>query len=85
LGNYLLVDFGSTYTKIAAVDLEREEIIGWAQAPTTVDTDITIGLNNALSRLWDAYGIDVNRVQGKYACSSAAGGLRLRQSALFQN
>jgi uncharacterized protein (TIGR01319 family) len=75
LGIYLLVDFGSTYTKISAVDLEREEIVGWAQAPTTVDIDITIGLNRALSNLADTYGIDVNNVQGKYACSSAAGGL----------
>jgi uncharacterized protein (TIGR01319 family) len=75
LGIYLLVDFGSTYTKITAVDLAREDIIGWAQAPTTVDTDITIGMNKALSQLTDAYGIDTNRVEGKYACSSAAGGL----------
>jgi uncharacterized protein (TIGR01319 family) len=72
---YLLVDFGSTYTKITAVDLVSEEIVGWAQAPTTVGTDITIGLNKALSKLESASGIDANRVEGKYACSSAAGGL----------
>jgi uncharacterized protein (TIGR01319 family) len=71
----LLVDFGSTYTKIAAADLEREEIIGWAQSPTTVDTDITIGLDKALSNLADTCGIDINKVGAKYACSSAAGGL----------
>jgi uncharacterized protein (TIGR01319 family) len=75
VGIYLLVDFGSTYTKITAVDLEREEIVGWAQAHTTVGTDITIGLNKALSKLAETYGIDANKVQGKYACSSAAGGL----------
>jgi uncharacterized protein (TIGR01319 family) len=74
---YLLVDFGSTYTKIAAVDLEKEEVIGWAQAHTTVDADITIGLYRALSILAETYGIDANKVQGKYACSSAAGGLRI--------
>jgi uncharacterized protein (TIGR01319 family) len=75
LGIYLLVDFGSTYTKATVVDLGREDIIGWAQAPTTVATDITIGLHSALSQLTEAHGIDVNNVQGKYACSSAAGGL----------
>jgi uncharacterized protein (TIGR01319 family) len=75
LGIYLLLDFGSTYTKIAAADLAKEEVIGWAQAPTTVNTDITIGLNKALSKLAETYGIDANKVQGKYACSSAAGGL----------
>lgn len=76
-GIYLLVDFGSTYTKIAAVDLEREEIIGWAQDPTTVDTDITIGLKQALSKLAGTHGIDLKKVRGKYAGSSAAGGLRM--------
>lgn len=75
MGIYLLLDFGSTYTKIAAADLAKEEVIGWAQAPTTVNTDITIGLNKALSKLAETYGIDANKVQGKYACSSAAGGL----------
>jgi uncharacterized protein (TIGR01319 family) len=69
------VDFGSTYTKVAAADLEKEEIVGWAQAHTTVDTDITIGLDGALSQLAKTCGIDLNTIQGKYACSSAAGGL----------
>lgn len=77
MGVYLLVDFGSTYTKVAAVDLEREDIIGWAQAPTTVDTDVTLGLNNALSRLAGACTIDIDHVQGRYASSSAAGGLAM--------
>lgn len=75
LGIYLLVDFGSTYTKVTAVNLESEEIVGWAQASTTVDTDITTGLQKALSKLADTCGIDATKVQGKYACSSAAGGL----------
>jgi uncharacterized protein (TIGR01319 family) len=77
MNTYLLVDFGSTYTKIIAVDIEKELILGRAQAPTTVDTDITIGLNNALSDLVAAYGVDAANVQGKYASSSAAGGLKM--------
>jgi uncharacterized protein (TIGR01319 family) len=77
LGIYLLVDFGSTYTKITALDLQKEEIIGCAQAPTTVDTDITIGFDRALSLLAETFGIDAKNVQGKYACSSAAGGLKM--------
>lgn len=71
------MDFGSTYTKITAADLEKEDIIGWAQAPTTIDTDITIGFNKALSKLAETNGIDVKKVQGRYACSSAAGGLKI--------
>ena len=77
MGIYLLIDFGSTYTKIIAAELEKEEIIGWAQAPTSVETDIIIGLNNALLKLVETYGIDLKNVQGKYASSSAAGGLKM--------
>ncbi len=77
LAIYLLVDFGSTYTKITAVDLDREIIVGWAQAPTTVDTDVMIGFNGTLSILADTCGIDAKSVERKYACSSAAGGLKI--------
>jgi uncharacterized protein (TIGR01319 family) len=74
---HLLVDFGSTYTKIIAVDIEKEMVLGRAQAPTTVDTDITIGLDNALSELVDLCGIDEREIEGRYASSSAAGGLKM--------
>jgi uncharacterized protein (TIGR01319 family) len=74
---YLLVDFGSTYTKIIAVDLAKEIILGRSQAPTTVDTDITIGLNKAFSELVETCGIDEKKIAGKYASSSAAGGLKM--------
>lgn len=73
----LLIDFGSTYTKILAVDLEREVLIGRAQALTTVDSDITIGLKNAYSTLLDACEIRERDIKGRYASSSAAGGLRI--------
>ena len=74
---YLLVDFGSTYTKILAVDLAEESILGRAQSPTTIETDVTIGLNKALAELVDTCGVDLDRVEGKYASSSAAGGLKM--------
>lgn len=44
----LLIDFGSTYTKITAVDVDEEKILGTAQSYTTIETDIINGLNNAL-------------------------------------
>ncbi|MBU2008203.1 glutamate mutase L [Patescibacteria group bacterium] len=47
----LLIDFGSTYTKVTAIDLTEKDILYTAQAPTTVDTDIMIGLKNALGKL----------------------------------
>jgi uncharacterized protein (TIGR01319 family) len=77
MGVYLLVDFGSTYTKILAVDLSKEVILGRAQSPTTISTDVTIGLNSALSELVDTCGLDLAQVEGKYASSSAAGGLKM--------
>ena len=77
MGIYLLVDFGSTYTKVAAVDLEKEDLIGWAQAATTIHADITAGFHKALSQLTKDCGIDLAQVRGKYACSSAAGGLKM--------
>jgi uncharacterized protein (TIGR01319 family) len=82
MGIYLLVDFGSTYTKILAVDLAAETILGRAQAPTTINTDITIGLNDALSELIATSGIDLDGVRGKYASSSAAGGLKMAAMGL---
>lgn len=37
----IVVDFGSTYTKVVAVDLEKEDLLGTAQSPSTVGTDMT--------------------------------------------
>ena len=47
----LLIDFGSTYTKVTAVDLDSERLLGTASAYTTVQTDINEGLDNALREL----------------------------------
>jgi hypothetical protein len=75
---YLLVDFGSTYTKIVAVDLTREEILGRAQAPTTVQSNVLDGLKGALAEL-TIRGRPIDdatiRESNKLASSSAAGGL----------
>ena len=76
----LLIDFGSTYTKLTAVDVEAEVILGTAQAYTTVETDINDGLNEGLRRLEAKTGkLDFDKC---YACSSAAGGLRMVTSGL---
>lgn len=73
----LLIDFGSTYTKLTAVDIENEEILGTAKALTTVNEDIMIGFNNAFKILEDNLkGKDINFTD-KLACSSAAGGLKM--------
>lgn len=74
---YLLIDFGSTYTKLTAIDLESEEVLGTAQASTTIDTDVRVGLDEALSALEGQTGLSSDDYVGKYACSSAAGGLKM--------
>ncbi|MGI5854372.1 MAG: glutamate mutase L, partial [Bacillota bacterium] len=73
--NAMLIDFGSTFTKVTAVDMEAGRLLGTARAATTVDEDITIGLEAALSEL----GKQIGRLEYevKLACSSAAGGLRI--------
>ena len=71
----LLIDFGSTYTKVTAVDVEAEEILATAQSYTTVETDIIRGLENALALLQKKTG--PISFQEQYACSSAAGGLQM--------
>ncbi len=71
----LLIDFGSTYTKVTAVDVDEARLIGSAAAYTTVETDINDGLDNALARLEQKVGkLDFAQ---RFACSSAAGGLRM--------
>ncbi len=47
----VLIDFGSTFTKVTAVDCGEARVLGRAQAPTTADTDLAIGLNQALDSL----------------------------------
>lgn len=71
----LLVDFGSTYTKVSVVDIANEEILGTSKSFTTIETDINEGFENAVSLLTNDIGeIEFNDV---FACSSAAGGLKM--------
>lgn len=71
----LMIDFGSTYTKTVAVDLDTGTLLGTSQSPTTVRENIMIGLDAAMELLYQKTGkIDFDH---KLACSSAAGGLRM--------
>ncbi len=76
----LLIDFGSTYTKVTAVDVEKQELLGTAASYTTVQTDVKVGLENALKILSEKIG-DLE-YDARYACSSAAGGLKMIASGL---
>ncbi len=72
-----LIDFGSTFTKVVAVDLDRGRIISRSQAPSTVEEDITIGLKEALEELDAGVNTSHEDEWEALACSSAAGGLRV--------
>lgn len=73
----LLIDFGSTFTKVVAVDLDNERIIGSDRVPSTVESDINIGLRQALHNIEKSTGISDLHEHEALACSSAAGGLRM--------
>ena len=74
--NALLIDFGSTYTKLRAVGLDPPRVLASGQGPSTATTDVTVGMDLALADLEKRLGrlpdFDV-----RLACSSAAGGLRM--------
>jgi len=81
----ILIDFGSTFTKVVAVDLSNARVVGRSQAPSTVLTDVRDGLIQALVTLNERHALfdrtpkDLNVLEGKVvlASSSAAGGLRI--------
>ncbi|BCJ62574.1 hypothetical protein Jiend_59960 [Micromonospora endophytica] len=67
-------DVGSTYTKVAVVDLDGGGLVAAAAAPTTVGTDVLHGLEAAVSAATARLVVgDVPWL----VCSSAGGGLRL--------
>ncbi|MGK5440589.1 glutamate mutase L [Micromonospora sp. URMC 105] len=67
-------DVGSTYTKVAVVDLDAGALVAAASAPTTVGTDVLHGLDAAVGAA--TAGLPAGEMPW-YVCSSAGGGLRL--------
>ncbi len=74
---YILVDFGSTYTKLTLVDIDRQCIIGKSSSHTTVNTNIKIGYEKALKKIKDKIDFNDVNIINILACSSAAGGLKM--------
>ena len=69
---FLTVDFGSTFTKVTAIN---DGIIGTAKAFTTIETDVRDGLNEALAELEKQTG--KLKFDKRLAASSAGGGLKM--------
>ncbi|MFB9849994.1 glutamate mutase L [Micromonospora andamanensis] len=67
-------DVGSTYTKVAVVDLAGGGLVSAAAVPTTVASDVLHGLDAAVGAA--GVGLGSGEVPW-FVCSSAGGGLRL--------
>lgn len=77
-----LVDFGSTFTKVRAVDAGGR-LLAAAQHRTTVEGDVLDGLQAALAALAEqGQELGLNDV---LACSSAGGGLRMGVVGLVED
>jgi len=79
----LLIDIGSTFTKVCSLDMYSGTILGTAQSGTTVEDDVCIGIENATKILEDK--THINNYKKKLACSSAAGGLAVMVSGLVES
>lgn len=78
MSKYLLVDIGSTFTKLCVVDASEQKILAQSAAPTTVTTDVNLGFEAAREKL----KIPLSSLTATLACSSAAGGLRIIAAGL---
>ena len=76
----LCVDFGSTFTKLTAIDYDTGEIIAFARAFTTIDHNVMEGFNLALDEIEHQCG--ERNFDIRLAASSAAGGLKMVSSGL---
>ncbi|MDH7574095.1 MAG: methylaspartate mutase accessory protein GlmL [Clostridia bacterium] len=73
----VFIDFGSTFTKVVVFDLAKEELLARVQVPSTVDRDITLGLEEAWRLARAEAGLGEQELRQALACSSAAGGLKV--------
>lgn len=80
---YLLVDFGSTFTKLTAVDVLEKKVLGTSSHFTTISDDIREGYHAALNKLYDSIDTAI-KFDYIIACSSAAGGLKMAAVGLVE-
>lgn len=74
----ILIDFGSTFTKILVVDTVKCKIINSSKSPSTVQTDVTLGLKKALNNIGLTFStLKERKFDYQLSCSSAAGGLKM--------
>jgi uncharacterized protein (TIGR01319 family) len=76
VGVLALADFGSTYTKVSLVERGSGRLLGRAEAPTSIATDLMDGYRAALGGAREAAGCEAP-LEREIAASSAGGGLRV--------
>ena len=81
----ILLDFGSTYTKIVCVDLSEKRVVLTDKFPSTVHTDAGISLQQCFEAAKCVIGDDDFGSALKLSTSSAAGGLRIAVSGLTKS
>ena len=74
MGLILAADFGSTFTKLTAIDVEKQRIVACSKSFTTIETDVMDGYSAALKTIHEQCGESFSK---KIASSSAAGGLKM--------
>lgn len=77
MDNAILIDFGSTYTKLTCVDLKERKVVLTDRFPSTVHTDARIGLHQCFDAARKEIGEKRFSEAVKLSSSSAAGGLRM--------
>lgn len=81
----VLIDFGSTYTKAAVVDIQDKKLVKTDRFPSTVAYDARIGLQQCFDAARDVIGKEEFESSFKLSSSSAAGGLRMGVVGLSRN
>lgn len=76
MDGFLFIDFGSTFTKLTLVDVNKDRVIATAKSHTTVKENVVNGYERAYAELRSKVGREINVIK-KMACSSAAGGLKI--------
>ena len=74
---YLLVDFGSTYTKLTLVGKDAEEVLITSSSYTTIETNVLDGFRKAFYKIEGYINENNINIIKRLACSSAAGGLKM--------
>lgn len=77
MDNAVLLDFGSTFTKAAAVDVKNRKILYTTKTASTVSVDAKIALDQLYKEIEQVLGKEFLDSAVKLATSSAAGGLRM--------